>query len=109
MIQSAAGFFTYFVIMNDYGIRPGTLFGLGTAEGVKPAEDDVYDPSLPNRGNSNVGIKEKEAFDWTTDQDDDIDLRLFFYDKKPSAWSSCRWTNDAPDWWRRNTYADREI
>merc|ERR1712019_98833 len=28
MVQASAGFFTYFYILNDYGIRPGTTFSL---------------------------------------------------------------------------------
>lgn len=28
MIQAAAGFFAYFVIMAENGFRPGTLFGI---------------------------------------------------------------------------------
>jgi hypothetical protein len=56
MVQASAGFFTYFYILNDYGIRPGTLFGLETEPGVIPANSDVYDPTnlAGFRGNTNV-------------------------------------------------------
>ena len=56
MVQASAGFFTYFYILNDYGIRPSTLFGLETEPGVIPSNTDVYDPTNTAgfRGNSNV-------------------------------------------------------
>jgi sodium/potassium-transporting ATPase subunit alpha len=28
IVQASAGFFTYFLMLNDYGIRPFTTFGL---------------------------------------------------------------------------------
>jgi len=52
MVQAAAGFFTYFTIMNDYGFKPGTLFGLAGEEGWHPHDDDVYDPLTACKGNS---------------------------------------------------------
>ena len=52
-VQAAAGFFTYFYMMNDYGYKPGVLFGLAAEDGWKPADGDVYDPNLESRGNSN--------------------------------------------------------
>lgn len=56
MIQAAAGFYTYFYILNDYGIRPSTLFFLASKEGVFPAPEDEYSPLNEdgNYGNSNV-------------------------------------------------------
>jgi len=53
MIQQFGAFFVYFYIMNDYGIRPATLFWLDGEKGYFPKETDVYDPSLPCNGNTN--------------------------------------------------------
>ena len=43
MIQAAAGFFTYFYIMHDYGFTPSVLFGLATEKGTMPKPTDVYE------------------------------------------------------------------
>lgn len=46
---------TYFYVMNDYGIKPGTSVFLNLREGYYPNADDIYDPNQPNFGNSNFG------------------------------------------------------
>ena len=43
VIQAFAGMYTYFLVLNDFGIRPGTLWGLALQRGPQPAELDVYD------------------------------------------------------------------
>ena len=60
MVQAAAGFFTYFYIMHDYGFTPSVLFGLATEKGTMPKPTDVYacnsitvDDCVENRGNNN--------------------------------------------------------
>jgi len=53
-IQSFSGFFTYFVIMYDFGFLPETLFGLALVEGYKHAPGDMYDSTSPTFGNSLV-------------------------------------------------------
>ncbi len=40
-----AAFFAYFMVMNDYGFKPGTLIGLATEKGYYPASGDVYNPN----------------------------------------------------------------
>lgn len=47
--------FTYFYVMNDYGFPPTSLLMMSTALGYQPLGDDVYNPDLPNFGNSNYG------------------------------------------------------
>merc|ERR1719213_1016160 len=44
IVQASAGFFTYFYILNDYGIRPGTTFSLALEAGAIPRATDRYDP-----------------------------------------------------------------
>lgn len=53
-----AAFFAYFMCMNDYGFRPGSLIGLGTEYGYYPKPTDVYNPNEPNNGNTNFGDKD---------------------------------------------------
>ena len=46
IVQAAAGFFTYYYIMNDYGITPGATYQLASsAKGFLPNPTDVYDPT----------------------------------------------------------------
>jgi len=42
VIQASAGMYTYFLILNDYGIRPHTLWGLSILKNELPRERDVY-------------------------------------------------------------------
>jgi len=45
VIQASAGIYTYFLILNDFGIRPQALWGLALIEAPLPNDDDVYDPT----------------------------------------------------------------
>jgi len=42
VIQASAGVYTYFIILNDYGIRPNTLISLANRKNTFPNESDVY-------------------------------------------------------------------
>jgi len=65
MVQASAGFFTYFYILNDYGMRPQATFFMALEYGYVPAETDVYNPHYENHGNSNKGLSDFRAqFDW---------------------------------------------
>jgi sodium/potassium-transporting ATPase subunit alpha len=108
IIQASAGFYTHFVVMNDYGFKPGTLFGLALEEGTEPNSGDTYNPSLPQKGNTNFGSGE-DTFDFNTDGDNHIDLRLYFFSHDASDWSECRWDDSAPKWWRENLVEDVPI
>merc|ERR1711981_862415 len=50
--QASAGFFTYFYMLHDYGLRPGTTFALALEDGYIPDPSDVYNPGALNYGNS---------------------------------------------------------
>ena len=54
VIKAAAGLFTYFYIMNDYGFTPMSLFGLAGIKSYRPLDTDVYSPFEPFKGNSCV-------------------------------------------------------
>ena len=100
--QAAAGFFTYFYIMNDYGFKPGTLFGLASTKGVYPKNSDSYNPFAVNRGNTNA-IKDAEGnwnlteknLDMVTPRQSALDVRLFFMTRDNTEWAPCRWGEDA--------------
>jgi sodium/potassium-transporting ATPase subunit alpha len=95
IVQAAAGFFTYFYIMNDYGFKPQTLFGLASEKGYFPEDSDVYDPSIPSRGNSNWDTsKEGEILDMLTPRESAVDVRLFFTERSANEWATCRWRID---------------
>ena len=54
-IQSFSGFFTYFVIMYDFGFLPVTLPGLALKKGYKHRDGDFYDVgNVYNKGNTYV-------------------------------------------------------
>jgi hypothetical protein len=41
--------------MNDYGLRPYTLFNLDPRMGYVPKPTDVYNPNMAHNGNTNFG------------------------------------------------------
>ena len=106
ILQSLSGFFTYFVVMNDYGFKPLTLVGMITREGIAHASSDKYTPSLSPtyKGNTNAPGKATGTFDWNADSEYGTDLRLFYYKLSSDSWSNCRWSIDAPNFWRRNFF-----
>lgn len=113
MVQAASGFYTYFVILNDYGFRPSTLFFLSSEEGYFPARADVYDPTAANWGNTNANVKEfKDTLRWNYSEDGRVDTRLFYTNLKPSNFVNCRWApNDdsVPEFWRISWNTNKQI
>jgi len=92
--QASAGFFTYFYMLHDYGIRPGSTFGLATEMGYIPDPSDEYNPNALNYGNSNWLKQDyKVMLNWNGNKHNGVDVRLFYGDfRGPSSWSKCRWT-----------------
>jgi len=95
LVQASAGFFTYFYILHDYGIRPATTFYLALEPGYIPEPGDVYKPDALNYGNSNY-MKEsaKINLNWNGNKHNGIDIRLFYTGRSPDSWSECRWNED---------------
>jgi sodium/potassium-transporting ATPase subunit alpha len=67
IVQASAGFFTYFYMLNDYGMAPSTPFFLALENGVKPKNTDVYNENAVNKGNTQVGddtltVQQREQF-----------------------------------------------
>lgn len=97
MIQASAGFYTYFLVMNDYGFKPMTLFGLAPAQGTIPGKDDVYNPAGgPCMGNTKCQeADEKTTLDFNSPSDNEVDARLFYHEFVPEKWSKCRFIDSS--------------
>jgi len=93
IVQASAGFFTYFYILNDYGLRPETTFKLALEPGFIPATNDEYSPDQPGVGNSNWNSEMNGAteLDWNGVKHAAVDFRLFYVNRPAEAWSRCRW------------------
>jgi hypothetical protein len=89
------------------------LFGITTQLGVVPNPGDVYDPTdLKFHGNSAAGKHEAMTLlDWNTNAQINFDLRLFYFQKPPEAWSECRWSRDGPypDFYWKQALQDTQI
>jgi len=114
MIQQFGAFFTYFYVMNDYGIRPGTLFWLDPELGYYPKPTDVYNPNLPHNGNTNFGDANFHGkLDWLKLDAGRMDMRLFYVNRTADAWSKCRWTTgeagEGPQFYRISSITNSQI
>lgn len=113
MVQASAGFFTYFFILNDYGMRPGTTFLLALEKGYVPKDTDVYNPHWVNHGNTNMGDSNYEAqYDWLGSDHQQIDFRLFYTGRPVDAFTKCRWhpeENPGFDFYRTSSVSGFDI
>ena len=109
MVQASAGFYTYFIMMNDYGMKPSSLFFLVLNEGQKPNSGDIYTNVGPRYGNTNSNGKE-ETLNWDTTDDDTVDVRLFYWNHRtPSDWNKCRWDTSDPELYWKSPLSDNPI
>jgi len=75
-------------VLNDYGIRPVSVMFLALDIGYSPKDDDVYNPHLPNHGNTNYGRPENfGTIFWDGMEDSRIDIRLFYVFRSKDSWS----------------------
>lgn len=104
LIQTMAGWFTYFYVLNDYGIKPHTVVTLVQAYGYFPKDDDTYDAFEPNWGNSNYGNPDEyDKLNWDTSLVSYMDIRLFYVFRGANHWAKCRWDprdDSIPHFWR---------
>jgi sodium/potassium-transporting ATPase subunit alpha len=110
VIQASAGIYTYFLILNDFGIRPSTIWFLALLKNPLPKDTDIYNPlevtmtDIKNAnnevigkslyGNSNYGTDEStwEGLAWDKEKNGKVDIRLFYArDRTPSDWVQCRY------------------
>jgi len=64
VIQASAGMYTYFLILNDYGIRPHTLWGLSILKNELPRDTDLYtaaNAELVEAGQPGCALREDET------------------------------------------------
>merc|ERR1712086_1084745 len=111
IVQASAGFFTYFYILHDYGIRPSTTFALALEDGYIPNPTDVYNPQALNYGNSNyMSDYHKTALNWNGNQHNGIDIRLFYTSRSPDSWSRCRWNEgEGLDFYKNSVVSGSQI
>ena len=98
MIQASAGFYTYFLIMNDFGFKPLTLFGLAPQVGSLPHLDDEYTPLAgPCKGNRKCDEgADRRNLEYNSRLENWVDVRLYYYELAPESWSQCRFGDSAP-------------
>lgn len=98
VIQASAGMYTYFLILNDFGIRPQALWKMALLEGPIPNENDTYDPNDDDAtngsryGHTGLDKPEEEKLDddgnitypgwislgWDSARSARFDVRLFY-------------------------------
>jgi len=108
VIQASAGIYTYFLILNDFGIRPSTVWWLALLKNPMPKDTDVYDPTQTAMveteitdaegntyiekslyGNSNYATNEDDwvTLAWDKEKNGKVDIRLYYAQhREPDAW-----------------------
>jgi hypothetical protein len=78
--QFWGGLFAYYVVANDFGFPPASLQFIANADLVVPKTTDVYNPTSPTFGNSNLNTvscsNNMEMIDWIYNLHGAYDLRL---------------------------------
>ena len=93
--ETMAGFFTYFVVMYDFGFLPGDLWFMAlSTNGTQPGTNDVYIANHKYNGNSMVGNSayDGQQVNWNDNFAAVYDLRVWFW--RIRSWPSCRFPND---------------
>ena len=90
--ETISAFYTYFIVLNDYGFKPWFTWLYGQQYGTEPAHGDVYSPLAgPCKGNSNCNLGARMwHINQVTNADNWIDQRLFFHWMDPIQWAFCR-------------------
>jgi len=109
VIQASAGMYTYFLVLNDFGIRPRALWAMSEIVQCMPNPDDLYLASQTELtdimsddgntvvgqsqyGNSNMMCDDKVRLKWDKDQNSKVDVRLFYAETRDAdQWTKCRW------------------
>lgn len=105
--------FTYFQVMNDYGIKPTSTLFLNQRAGYFPLSTDVYNPDMPNFGNSNFGNPDKQGVvQWGLTYQSGLDIRLFYHGLNKESYTRCRWAPDdtsVPQFYRISPHTHKQI
>uniref|UniRef100_A0A7S3IM29 Cation-transporting P-type ATPase C-terminal domain-containing protein n=1 Tax=Strombidium inclinatum TaxID=197538 RepID=A0A7S3IM29_9SPIT len=125
--------YTYMLVLNDYGIRPSTIWFLQGEKAPLPGPNDVYDPTDTDAsdgslyGNTNLTYDASKG--WTTDDLDDLkqlgwdltrnaktDIRLYYaYNntRLPEDWTTCRFgkmgDDSYPQFYQESSVSDFPI
>ena len=67
----------YFIVLNDYGFSPESLFFLAQEHGQTPRDTDAFQAHLHSRGNFFYFDVNKDKIDYLRD-DPTYDLRIFY-------------------------------
>lgn len=89
MVQAAAGFYTYFVVMSDYGFKPATLFQLQGKIGVDGGD-----------------------LEWNQTTKNKVDARHFYsniYPDAKEAFVKCRFRTSDPWYYWKSFVSDEPI
>ena len=102
------------MVLNDFGIRPGSIWKLATIKAALPNPTDMYTETETScYGNTNCESEEKVALGWDLTKHSKIDIRLFYAkDRTPEDWTSCRWNpndEEIPKFMRYSHISDRPI
>jgi len=128
VIQASAGMYTYFVILNDFGIRPQSLWFMSELLAPLPKATDIYDANQSTLvattdsdgianghsqyGNTNMGAPESEyvRLAWDKTRMARVDVRLFYAGHRDAdSFTACRWApNDEtlPGFYRKAYASD---
>ena len=117
VIQASAGIYTYFLILNDFGIRPGTVWFLALEKNPLPKDTDVYDINQTVKtaildadgnttgyswyGNTNYGTDEAtwDGLAWDKEKNGKVDIRMFYAQhRNADDWVQCRYAPDNMDY-----------
>ena len=110
MVEMTAGMLAYFVVMNDYGFKPGGIIQMTTEYGVEPAIGDRYNPYDEYKGNTNAFIYENSDYlgyegeprwymeeeyyrqiDYISNEDNALDFRMMLYKLPDSDFGDCEY------------------
>lgn len=122
VIQASAGMYTYFVILNDFGIRPQSLWFMSELQAPLPNPTDIYNPAQTTMtdltdaegkvtgkslyGNTNMMAAEEnyKRLAWDKTRMAKVDVRLFYADHRDhNNFTKCRWAptdTDYPGFYR---------
>ncbi len=99
--------------MTDYGVKATTTLWIALEKGYFPSKYDVYNPNLPNFGNSRYGRSSSyDSLGWDFSDDNETDIRLFYVFRNRDSWSPCKWNpsdDSIPKFWRISNITDRQI
>jgi len=121
-IQASAGMYTYFLIMNDFGLRPTTLWRLALNKSPFPNTTDLYDASATEAvetldengdvvaksqyGHTNLLFTpdkpERDDYTylaWDRHKHARVDVRMFYAETRDAGdWTACRWDPTSDDY-----------